>query len=133
MKKNLVNRFLMLLLLTCLAVSPVLAQATKPVMKVTIPGYPTFICTDNTMMPLGATGGVVTIVKNADNLDQQFNQAMKNKTPLASLDLVYYNSVNGQLSKTKSFHFTTLIVKSLIPNFNKVTAIGFSFENMTNN
>jgi hypothetical protein len=132
MKKAIVNYLSIVLLLTCFAVSSIITRPDKPVMKVSIPGYPTFICTDNTMMPIGATGGVITIVKNADNLDQQFNQAMKNKTAIATLDLVYYNSASGQLTRTKGFHFTNLVVKSLVP-VNKITAIGFSFENMTNN
>jgi len=133
MKKILTLHSFILLLLSCFAISPALAQPNKPVMKVTIPGYPTFVCTDNTMMPIGATGGVVTILKTPDNLDNQFNQAMKNKTAYATLDLVYYNPANGQLTKTKTYHFTNLVVKSLIPNFNKITAIGFSFDNMTTN
>ena len=132
MKKNLVN-YLFVLMLSCLATPAAFAQAGKPVMKVTIPGYPAFVCTDNSVMPIGATGGVVTIVKAADNLDQQFNTAMKNKTVYATLDIAVTAAPGGQPAKPKNFHFTKLVVKSVVPNVNKISAIGLSFENMTQN
>jgi hypothetical protein len=130
MKKNLV-RHLFTLLISCFAISIASAQAGKPVMKVTIPGYPTFVCTDDAVMPLGATGGLVTITKAADNLDQQFNTAMKNKTAYATLDIVVTSAPGGPAPKTKSYHFTKLVVKSVVANVNKISAIGLSFENMT--
>ena len=132
MKKTL-GFHLFTLLLSCIAISAAFAQAGKLVMKVTIPGYPTFVCTDNAVMPLGATGGLVTITKAADNLDQQFNTAMKNKTAYATLDIVVYNSTGGQLTKSKTYHFTKLVVKSVVANVNKISAIGLSFDNMTQN
>jgi hypothetical protein len=128
MKKKVI---FILSVLCCFAIASVHAQATKPVMKVTIPGFPTFVITDDTMMPIGTTGGVVTIVKTADNLDQQFEKDMNNKTALASLDLVVYNNNGGQLTKSKTFHFTNLVVKSVIAGVSKISAIGFSFDNMT--
>jgi signal peptidase I len=122
-----------LLAFCCFAIVSVSAQATKPVMKVTIPGYPTFVITSDSMMPTGATGGVVTFVKAADNLDAQFDKDKKNKTSFATLDIAVYNSNGGQLTKSKTFHFTKLVIQSLIANYQSVTALGFGFDNMTQN
>ena len=128
-KRLIRSRALMLIVsaITCLTIK---AQSAKRLMKATLPGSPTFVVTDDTMMPIGTSGGVVTLTKAADHLDQQFNTAMKNKTRIATLDLVIYTS-RGQKSKT--YHFTNLVIQSLIPNYSGLSAIGFKFDNMTQN
>ena len=129
--KRLIRSLALILFISAITCLTVKAQSPKPLMKATLPGYPTFVVTDDAMMPLGtAPGGIVTLTKAADNLDQQFNTAMKNKTQIATLDLVVYNS-SGQKSKT--YHFTKLVVQSLIPNYSGVSAIGFKYDNMTQN
>jgi predicted secreted acid phosphatase len=83
-------------------------------------------------MPIGATGGLATLVKATDSADQQLEKAMKSTTVINSLDIVYYQkSANGQLSKTEAFHLAKLLVKSVVPNVNKITAISLSYETMT--
>jgi len=128
--KTLLRSLVLSLIVSFTACLALKAQSPKPLMKATLPGYPTFVVTDDAMMPVGTTGGVVTLTKAADNLDQQFNTAMKNKTQIAILDFVIYNS-SGQKSKT--YHFTNLVVQSLIANYSGVSAIGFKYDNMTQN
>jgi hypothetical protein len=112
MKRKAIYRLWVLLILCFFAIATASAQGGKPVMKVTLPGYAIFVCTSNSMMPMGATAGLITIQKAGDSADQHFDKEMKNNTKFATLDLVYYQqSATGQLTKTKGYHFTNLVVK----------------------
>lgn len=134
MKRKAVHILLASFIIGFFAITTAAAQAGKQVIKVTLSGYATFVCTSNSMMPMGATGGLITVQKAGDNSDQQFNTAMKNNTKFATLDIVYYQqSAPGQLTKTKGYHFTNLVIKSCIINYQKITTVGLSFDNMTQN
>lgn len=112
----------------CLFSLSSMAQSGKPSYKVTIPGFPVITATDCDMVPTGANTGVITVTRAADNNDQQFQTDMKNKTRIASMDVVVYDGNGKQI---KSFHFTGLVVKSVLANYQKISGVGFSYENET--
>lgn len=128
MKRNFFISFAIVLTF-CLSANVSVAQGGKPTYKVTIPGFSAITATDCAVMPIGATGGVVTITKAADSkTDQQFQTDIKNNTKIATMDVVMYDAAG---KKTKSFHFTNLQVKSAVPNYQGVSAFGLSFDNET--
>ncbi|MFI5136404.1 MAG: hypothetical protein ACHQIM_01165 [Sphingobacteriales bacterium] len=131
MKKNLIHLLYSLLLLGCFVISSAFMQPNQPVINAAISGLPPFTCSSTSNMPIGATGGLLTIVKTSDNTDQELNKALKSGATINSVDIIYYKkSANGRLIKTEAFHFAKLQVKSVVPNVNKVTAISFSYATM---
>jgi len=131
MKKNLIQHLCTVLLLACFAISSAFIQPKQPVINVTISGLPPFPCSSTSNMPIGATGGLLTIVKTTDNIDQELNKDQKNGTTINSVDIIYYKkSTKGQLTKTQGFHFAKLLVKSVVPSMNKMTAISLSYTTM---
>lgn len=132
MKKNLIRHlYVVLLLLACFIISSAFTQPKQQVINATISGYLPFTCSSTSNMPIGATGGLLTIVKTTDNTDQELNKALKSRTTINSIDIIYYKrSANGQLTKTQAFHFAKLLVKSVEPNVNQTTAISFSYATM---
>jgi hypothetical protein len=123
MKRRL-NPVLLPLLICCFSFTVFAQPPAKTV--ATLTGYPAITITQDSVMPTGDTGGMVTIGKVADNLDQKFQAAMNNKTSFATLDIVEYNA-SGQ--KTKTYHFTNLTVLSVVANYNGASAVSFKYQN----
>jgi len=107
--------------------SAAMAQSGKISYKITIPGFSAITATDCALVPVGA-GGVVTITKSADKQDQQFQNDMKNKTKIATMDVVSYD---GGGKKIKSYHFINLQVQSAAANYQGISSFGLSFDNET--
>jgi hypothetical protein len=132
MKNKLISHLFTCLVLGCFAISTASAQQEPPVIKATVSGYPTFVCSAASNLPMGTAGGLVTMVKTSDNIDQKLTTDMQGSTLISAMDLVYYQkSGNGQLTKTQTLHFTKLLVKSVAPGTDNVTTIGFGYDAMT--